>query len=182
MRIEPTELEGVLLLYPDVHPDARGYFFESYSSRRFVELGLGTFEAQDNESMSARGVVRGLHYQLAPHAQAKLVRAVAGRIFDVVVDVRRSSPTFGCWTGRILDGENHAMLYIPQGFAHGFSVLEGPAVVQYKCDAPWHPASERGISYRDATLAIDWLLDGIEPLVSPKDEGLPCLQEAELAP
>ena len=161
MRIEPTELEGVLLLYPDVHPDARGYFFESYSSRRFVELGLGTFEAQDNESMSARGVVRGLHYQLAPHAQAKLVRAVAGRIFDVA---------------------NHAMLYIPQGFAHGFSVLEGPAVVQYKCDAPWHPASERGISYRDATLAIDWHLDGMEPLVSPKDEGLPCLQEADLAP
>ena len=148
----PTSLEGVVLLEPRVYGDSRGYFFELYNQATFHALGLDYTWVQDNESRSSYGVIRGLHYQQAPYAQAKLVRAVVGRIFDVAVDIRPESATFGHWVGYELNDRNHRMLLIPRGFAHGFSVLSPVAVVHYKCDALYTPASEDGeqiVSKRD---------------------------------
>lgn len=167
----PTSLEGVVLLEPRVHGDSRGYFFELYNQATFHALGLDYTWVQDNESRSSYGVIRGLHYQQAPYAQAKLVRAVVGRIFDVAVDIRPESATFGHWVGYELNDSNHRMLLIPRGFAHGFSVLSPVAVVHYKCDALYTPASEGGVMYDDPQLAIDWQVPNGEQIVSKRDSG-----------
>lgn len=167
----PTSLEGVVLLEPRVYGDSRGYFFELYNQATFHALGLDYTWVQDNESRSSYGVIRGLHYQQAPYAQAKLVRAVVGRIFDVAVDIRPESATFGHWVGYELNDSNYRMLLIPRGFAHGFSVLSPVAVVHYKCDALYTPASEGGVMYDDPQLAIDWQIPNGEQIVSKRDCG-----------
>lgn len=171
MKQIPTSLEGVVLLEPRVYGDSRGYFFELYNQATFHALGLDYTWVQDNESRSSYGVIRGLHYQQAPYAQAKLVRAVVGRIFDVAVDIRPESTTFGRWVGYELNDSNHRMLLIPRGFAHGFSVLSPEAVVHYKCDALYTPASEGGVMYDDPQLAIDWQIPQGEQIVSKRDCG-----------
>lgn len=171
MKQIPTSLEGVVLLEPRVYGDSRGYFFELYNQATFHALGLDYTWVQDNESRSSYGVIRGLHYQQVPYAQAKLVRAVVGRIFDVAVDIRPESTTFGRWVGYELNDSNHRMLLIPRGFAHGFSVLSPVAVVHYKCDALYTPASEGGVMYDDPQLAIDWQIPQGEQIVSKRDCG-----------
>jgi dTDP-4-dehydrorhamnose 3,5-epimerase len=169
-RIE-TELEGVCILEPEVHGDDRGCFFEAYNKRVVETLGLIPEFVQDNESSSRRGVLRGLHYQVG-NPQAKLVRVVSGEVFDVAVDIRVGSPTFAKWTGTTLSDENKRMLYIPEGFAHGFYVLSESAVSIYKCSDYYSPASERGIIWNDLDIGIDWHLMGDGPILSDRDAGL----------
>ena len=178
MKFISTALPGVVILEPRVFEDARGYFFESYSAQKLAELGIDITFVQDNQSKSSYGVIRGLHYQLPPHAQTKLVRAVEGSIYDVAVDVRKGSPTFGKWIGVELSAENKRQLLIPHGFAHGFSVLSSTAVVQYKCDAYYSPSSEGGIRFDDPELGIDWQIPGDQAKVSDKDQLLPPFQQA----
>ena len=180
MRILKTDIEGVLIIEPQLFEDERGYFFEAFSERKFAELtGIETRFVQDNESRSAKGVVRGLHFQLPPHAQSKLVRAVRGAILDVAVDIRRGSPTFGRYVAVELSEHNHRQLFIPRGFAHGFSVLEGDAIVEYKCDNYYAPEAEGAILWNDATLAIDWKVADSEVVVSAKDKANPLFEECE---
>jgi dTDP-4-dehydrorhamnose 3,5-epimerase len=165
-RIE-TGLPGVLLLEPRVFGDERGYFLESYNERLFAELGIGEKFVQDNHSFSSRNVLRGLHYQIQ-QAQGKLVRAITGEILDVVVDLRRSSPTLGKWEPFHLSGDNKHMLWVPPGFAHGFRVVSETANITYKTTDFYAPEHERTVMWNDRDLAIDWQLDG-EPTVSGKD-------------
>lgn len=180
MRILKTDIEGVLIIEPRLFEDERGYFFEAFSERKFAELtGIETRFVQDNESRSAVGVVRGLHFQLPPHAQSKLVRAVRGAILDVAVDIRRGSPTFGRYVAVELSEHNHRQLFIPRGFAHGFSVLEGDAIVEYKCDNYYAPEAEGAIRWNDAALAIDWKVADSEVVVSAKDKANPLFEECE---
>ncbi len=169
MNVRPTAIPDVVVLEPRVHGDARGFFMESFN-RRALEEALGrTLEfVQDNHSLSARGVLRGLHYQL-PRPQGKLVRVVRGEVFDVAVDLRRGSSTFGRWAGEALSAENRRQLWIPEGLAHGFLVLSDVAEVLYKTTEYWHPEHERCIRWDDPTLAVEWPLGGVTPLVSPKD-------------
>lgn len=189
MRVEPTSLAGVLLLTPDVFGDERGYFFESWNQRRFAAaLGLSEEQAprfvQDNQSRSIRGVLRGLHYQVAPEPQAKLVRCVAGEIFDVAVDLRCDSPTFGSWTAARLSGTNHHQLWVPVGFAHGFLTLSETADVHYKTAGFWNRACERAIRWDDPGIAIAWPFEelaGLDPLLTSKDAEAPSLAAAEAA-
>lgn len=162
-------LPGLQLLTPRVFADERGHFFESWSAARFREEAGDVDWVQDNESMSVRGTLRGLHYQKEPHAQAKLVRVVVGRVWDVTVDIRPGSATYGQWEGVELSGENKHQLYIPKGFAHGFLVLSDYAIFQYKVDAPWNRESEACIRWNDPTLAIDWPLPESELIISEKD-------------
>jgi len=164
-----TAIEGVLLLEPVVHGDRRGFFLEFYNERTFRELGITHRFVQDNHSLSRAGVLRGLHYQLT-HPQAKLVRVIAGEVFDVAVDVRRGSPTFGKWVGEVLSAENKRMLFVPEGFAHGFYVLSDQAQFLYKCSDFYDPQGERGIIWNDPDLAVEWPIppDG-EPILSEKD-------------
>ena len=170
MRILKTDIEGVLIIEPQLFEDERGYFFEAFNERAFAELtGIETRFVQDNESRSVKGVVRGLHFQLPPHVQSKLVRVVRGAILDVAVDIRRGSPTFGRYVAVELSEHNHRQLFIPRGFAHGFSVLEGDAVVEYKCDNYYAPEAEGAIRWDDPTLAIDWRIAHNEAIVSAKD-------------
>lgn len=177
MKISETPLDGVLLLEPKVFGDARGWFMEIFNATVFREHGLpGTF-AQDNQSHSAGGVVRGLHYQLH-EPQGKLVRCTRGAIFDVAVDIRRGSPQFGRWTGFELTEENRRMLWIPPRFAHGFSVLGESAEVVYKCTTLWHQPSDRSILWNDPDLGIDWRV--ADPSLSQKDASAPRLRDAEL--
>jgi dTDP-4-dehydrorhamnose 3,5-epimerase len=176
MNIIQTDFQGLVIIEPEVFEDARGYFFESYSRRALEEAGIGTAFVQDNQSLSRRGVVRGLHFQAPPHAQAKLVRALEGTVFDVAVDLRRGAPSFGQWFGMELSAENRRQLYIPQGFAHGFSVLSEQAVLLYKCDRFYHPQSERGIRYNDPQLGIRWNIGGAQAVVSEKDLLLPAFE------
>lgn len=179
MKLIHTDIEGVFIIEPKLFSDERGYFFEAFNSRRFEELsGIRTAFVQDNESRSARGVVRGLHFQLPPHAQSKLVRVVRGRIIDVAVDIRRGSPTFGRYVAVELSDENHRQLFIPRGFAHGFGVLEGDAIVEYKCDNYYAPEAEGAIRWDDPELAIDWRIDG-EVIVSAKDQNNKLLRECD---
>lgn len=179
MKLIPTDIEGVLIIEPRLFSDERGYFFEAFNHRRFAELtGIRTVFVQDNESRSAAGVIRGLHFQLPPHAQSKLVRVVRGRILDVAVDIRRGSPTFGRHVAVELSDENHRQLFIPRGFAHGFSVLEGDAIVEYKCDNYYAPDCEGSIRWDDPQLAIDWHIDG-EAIVSTKDLANRILEECD---
>lgn len=169
MKIQRTPIDGLLVLEPKVFEDERGYFLESFHQERYREAGILTDFIQDNESKSARGVIRGLHYQLNPFSQGKLVRVVEGCVFDVAVDLRRQSPTFGKWFGVELSGSNKKQFYIPRGFAHGFSVLSDTAVFSYKCDNYYRPKQERGIIYNDPDLCIDWRIPEAEVVVSEKD-------------
>ena len=175
-----------LLLSPRLFGDDRGFFFESWNQRSFAAaLGLPVEQApafvQDNHSRSSRGVLRGLHYQLQPHPQGKLVRCIVGEIFDVTVDIRRSSPTFGQWVGAVLSSENHQQLWVPEGFAHGFLTLSAQAEVLYKTTDFWSQKCERAIRWDDPQVAIAWPLDslgGIEPLLAEKDAAAPGMAEA----
>ena len=178
MKVESTPLDGVLILEPKVFGDARGFFLESFNERVFDKIvGTHVDFVQDNHSRSARGVLRGLHYQLAPQAQGKLVRVVSGAVFDVAVDMRRSSPTFGRWTGVELTAENHKMFWIPPGFAHGFVVISDFADFLYKATAFYEPTAEGAVHWQDPDIGIDWPR-GIEPLLSPKDQQAPALSQA----
>lgn len=179
MKTEWTHIPGVCILTPDIFGDARGYFFESYSQARFDEAVRRVRFVQDNESKSSFGVVRGLHFQKGRYAQSKLVRVVRGRVLDVAVDIRRGSPTFGQHVAVELSGENHRQLFVPRGFAHGFSVLSEEAVFQYKCDNPYAPDQEGAVAWDDPALGIDWRLRPEEVRLSAKDAHHPRLCEAE---
>lgn len=185
MNVLPTDIPGVLILEPRVFEDARGYFFESFSQREFDEkvvplLGHPVNFVQDNESMSAFGVVRGLHFQRPPFTQSKLVRCVRGRVLDVAVDIRRGSPTFGRHVAVELTEDNHRQFFIPKGFAHGFAVLSETAVFQYKCDEFYHPEADAGIQLLDPALGIDWRIPLESAILSDKDRRQPLLADADL--
>ncbi|MCL6443688.1 MAG: dTDP-4-dehydrorhamnose 3,5-epimerase [Alicyclobacillus sp.] len=178
MRRIDTELDGVFLIEPDVFEDHRGFFTESYNERKFRELGVDVTFVQDNHSYSAQaGTVRGLHYQLPPAAQSKLVRVVQGAIYDVAVDIRPGSPTFGKWVGVILSAVNHRQLFIPRGFAHGFCTLVPDTHVMYKVDQYYSKEHDRGILWNDPALAIPW--PTTQAVLSDKDQRHPTLAEAE---
>jgi len=171
MKVTATKLEGVLLIEPQVWEDGRGCFFESYNQERFAAAGIGVAFVQDNHSRSGRNVLRGLHYQAPPFAQDKLVRTVAGEVYDVVVDLRHGSPTFGQWAGFELTAGNRRMLFVPKGYAHGFCVLGNSADVLYKCSALYAPQAARGIRWNDPDLAIDWPVR--DPVLSAQDRTYP---------
>jgi dTDP-4-dehydrorhamnose 3,5-epimerase len=179
MKLLPTDHPELLLIEPDVHRDARGFFLETYHARRYAELGIPGVFVQDNHSRSGRAVLRGLHYQL-DHPQGKLVRVASGRIFDVAVDIRRGSPYFGHCTGVELSGENQLQLYIPPGFAHGFCVLSEQVDFLYKCTDYYAPGDEYGIAWNDPALAIDW--PAMDYRLSDKDRSYPVLAEATRLP
>jgi dTDP-4-dehydrorhamnose 3,5-epimerase len=173
MNIEQTFIKDLVILTPDIFEDKRGYFYEAYNKSKFSGLGIEIDFVQDNQSFSQRGTLRGLHYQNLPFAQTKLVRVMQGEIMDVAVDLRKDSPTYGKHFGIKLTSENKKQLLVPQGFAHGFSVLSETAVVLYKCDEFYNKQSEGGIRYDDETLNIDWGMDLKEAIVSEKDLVLP---------
>ena len=180
MKIIKTPIEGLLIVEPRVFKDNRGYFFESYNKKLYEDSGIKDDFVQDNQSFSSYGVIRGLHYQLNPFAQSKLVRVLQGKIFDVAVDLRKGSKTFGKWFGVELSDENFRQLYIPRGFAHGFSVLSETAIVFYKCDNYYAPEYERGIIYNDTNLNIDWKIPVGKEVISEKDmKNLP-FRDAEM--
>jgi dTDP-4-dehydrorhamnose 3,5-epimerase len=179
MEIIETGFEGLLVIKPIVFTDSRGYFFESFNRDVFINEGISFSPVQDNESRSSLGVIRGLHYQLKPHDQAKLIRVVVGKIFDVALDIRSGSATYGKWFGIALDSETKSQLFIPRGFAHGFSVLSDIAVIQYKVDNTYNRQAERGISLNDPELGIDWKIGNSIPLISDKDQKNPSLLKAE---
>ena len=178
MKVIETDIEGVVILEPDVFGDARGYFFESYSQARFDAQVRPVRFVQDNESKSKRGVLRGLHFQKGRDPQSKLVRVVQGAVLAGAVDIRRGSPTFGRYVAVELSGENKRQFFVPRGFAHGFSVLSDEAVFQYKCDNFYAPQSEGAIAWDDPDIGIDWRLAPEEVLLSPKDSAHPRLKEA----
>jgi len=181
MKAEQTRLKGCYLLYPDVFEDVRGNFFESFNQQKFNQIiGQSILFVQDNESFSERGVLRGLHFQKGEWAQAKLVRVVQGSVWDVVVDIRPNSPTFGESMGVELSEENRRQLFIPKGFAHGFVVLSKLAKFLYKCDNFYNKESEGGIIYNDTTLNIDWKLEYEKLIISEKDLALPKLENLEI--
>ena len=169
MTVYRTDIDGIAIIEPHIFTDGRGYFFESWSRREFEEkIGVIDF-CQDNESMSSYGVMRGLHFQYPPYAQSKLVRCVSGTVLDVAVDIRKGSPTYGKHIAVELSAENHRQLFIPKGFAHGFSVLSETAVFQYKCDNFYHPEADGGISITDSSLEIDWRIPEDKAILSKKD-------------
>ncbi len=179
MEVIKTPIEGLLIIEPRIFKDARGYFFESFSQREFEEkVGPVTF-VQDNESMSTRGVMRGLHFQRPPYTQTKLVRCVRGAVLDVAVDIRKGSPTFGQHVAVELSEENHRQFFITKGFAHGFAVLSDEAVFQYKCDEFYHPEADGGIQLCDPSLGIDWHIPFDEAILSEKDTKHPFLKDFE---
>jgi dTDP-4-dehydrorhamnose 3,5-epimerase len=182
VEFEPTAIPDVVLIRPKVFGDPRGYFFESWEERKFAAAGLDLKFVQDNHSRSARHILRGLHYQIQ-QAQGKLVRVVTGAVFDVAVDIRRSSPTFGRWVGVTLTEENHHMLWVPPGFAHGFVVLSESADFLYRCTDFWAPPHERAIAWNDPDLGIKWPLpEGAQPLLSTKDAVAGSFRDAEYYP
>ena len=179
MNIIETEIQGVYIIEPKVFGDSRGYFFESYSRREF-EAKVGPVEfVQDNESKSKYGVLRGLHFQKGKDAQSKLVRVVKGRVLDVAVDIRKGSPTFGKYVAIELTEDNHRQLFVPRGFAHGFSVLSEEAIFQYKCDNLYAPQAEGAIAWNDPEVGIDWQLPAEDVLLSAKDANHPMLKDSE---
>lgn len=173
LTVEKTEIDGVLLITPAVYGDSRGYFTETYNERDYREAGIDVTFVQDNESRSARGVLRGLHFQKT-HPQAKLVRVLEGEVFDVAVDLREGSPTHGQWTGAVLTAENHKQIFIPKGFAHGFLVLSEYAVFAYKCDDFYDPTDEGGLLWNDPSIGIEWpIAPDMTLLLSEKDKHQP---------
>jgi dTDP-4-dehydrorhamnose 3,5-epimerase len=179
MNVIQTALAGVLVLEPKVFGDARGFFMESWNARAFREAtGVDATFVQDNHSRSARHVLRGLHYQVV-RPQGKLVRVVAGEVFDVAVDLRRASPTFGRWTGAVLSASNHRQMWIPPGFAHGFLVLSETADFLYKTTEYWFPEHDRALAWNDPSVAIDWPLGGAMPALAAKDANAPRLADAQ---
>lgn len=172
MNIIKTSIEGVVIIEPSLFKDTRGYFFESFNQKEFEEKVYKTTFVQDNESKSNYGVIRGLHYQKPPFAQSKLVRVIKGAVIDVAVDIRKDSPTFKRYVAVELTEENHLQLFIPKGFAHGFSVLSEEVIVQYKCDSYYHPEAEGIIAWNDAELSIDWKIDREKIRLSKKDSGI----------
>ena len=177
MEVIKTELEGVVIIEPKIFRDARGYFLESFSKKEFEEKVRKIAFVQDNESMSSYGVMRGLHFQLPPFTQSKLVRCVKGKVLDVAVDIRKGSPTFGKHVSVELSEDNHRQFFVPRGFAHGFAVLSETAVFQYKCDNFYAPQSDGGISILDDSLGIDWKLPTDKVILSEKDTKHPLLQD-----
>ncbi|HCC71325.1 MAG TPA: dTDP-4-dehydrorhamnose 3,5-epimerase [Bacteroidales bacterium] len=179
MKVIETGFSGLYIIEPVVFKDKRGYFFESYNMGQLKENKLNFTSLQDNESYSSGNVIRGLHYQLNPMAQAKLIRVVKGHIRDVVLDMRKGSPTYGKWKAVDLDSESKYQLFIPGGFAHGFSVLSKEAIILYKCDNYYSPDHERGVAFDDPALDIDWGIDPESTVVSEKDRNNPPLSEAD---
>lgn len=175
MKVIPTALEGVLILEPAVFGDERGYFFESYNRQAFKHAGIDAVFVQDNQSLSRKGVMRGLHFQTGEHAQAKLVRAMSGSVLDVTVDLRAGSPTYGQHVAVELSGENRRQMFIPRGFAHGFVVLSDEAVFSYKCDNFYNKAAEGGLRFNDPALGIDWRFKAEDMLVNERDAHFPTL-------
>jgi dTDP-4-dehydrorhamnose 3,5-epimerase len=178
MLIKESPLPGLLIIEPKVFEDSRGYFFESFNRKNLTDAGVDAQFVQDNQSLSQYGVLRGLHYQLAPYAQSKLVRVLQGSVWDVVVDIRKNSPTFGQYFGIEISAENKLQLFIPHGFAHGFAVTSQTAVFFYKCDCFYNPEAERGIHYNDPDLAIPWPISENEAIISTKDKVLPLFSQA----
>ena len=180
MNIIRTEIPDVVIIEPRVFGDSRGYFFESFSEREFKEQVADVNFVQDNESKSCFGVVRGLHFQKPPHAQAKLVRVVKGKVLDVAVDIRKGSPTYGRHVEVELSEDNHRMVFIPKGFAHGFAVLSEEAVFQYKCDDYYAPETEGAVAWNDPDLDIDWRLPLDKVILSVKDTAHPSFKDADI--
>jgi len=179
MKIIETGFKGLLVIKPVIHSDSRGYFFESFNQGEFQNAGISFTPVQDNESKSSKGVIRGLHYQLKPFDQAKLIRVVEGKIFDVALDIRKDSLTFGKWFGIELDSETKDQVLIPRGFAHGFSVLSDIAIVHYKCDNIYNSQQERGIALNDPALDINWKTGSIITVISVKDLNNPLFKDAD---
>lgn len=179
MEIIKTDIDGVVIIEPRLFRDGRGYFFESYSEKDFNAQVREVRFVQDNESKSSYGVLRGLHFQKPPYAQSKLVRVVKGAVLDVAVDIRKSSPTFGQHVAVELTEDNHRQLFIPHGFAHGFSVLSDEVIFQYKCDNFYAPQSEGAIAWNDPALGIDWRIPADKVILSEKDKHHPLLKDAE---
>jgi dTDP-4-dehydrorhamnose 3,5-epimerase len=178
MNIETTPIKDLIIINPSVYNDDRGYFYESYNQRFFRDKGIYTNFVQDNQSYSTKNVLRGLHFQtIAP--QAKLVRCVVGEVYDVVVDLRKSSETYKQWYGVKLSDENKKMMFVPKGFAHGFLTLSDYAIFQYKCDELYMPTADAGVNFKDEELNIDWLVDINELIISEKDRVLPRLADIE---
>lgn len=175
---QTTNIPDVKIITPRVFGDSRGFFFESYKKSEFFENGIKEIFIQDNHSKSTKGVLRGLHYQLQPKAQAKIVRCIKGEIFDVAVDIRKNSDTYGKWVGEVLNEDNKKMLYIPAGFAHGFYVLSDEAEICYKASDEYSPENDRGIIWNDAQIGINWCLCE-QPILSTKDQTHPTLENAE---
>lgn len=179
MKVTPLKLQGASIIEPIVRGDSRGYFMESYNNAILLKHGIKYDFIQDNQSLSAEpGVLRGLHYQLNPKAQTKLIRVLSGAIYDVIVDIRRNSPTFGQWVGVILSEHNHRQLLVPKGFAHGFCTIGSNTQVLYKVDEYYSPENDRGIIWNDPALGIDWPTSN--PILSDKDQRHPLLQDAEI--
>ena len=179
MNVTDTEIEGVKIVEPQVFGDARGYFVEQYNAERYKAAGITADFVQDNESFSSKGVVRGLHWQAGSHAQAKLVRVIRGAVWDVAVDIRKGSPTFGKHVAVTLTGENKRQFFIPRGFAHGFIVLEDATLFSYKCDNLYCPTADRGMLFSDPALGIEWPEVGVELKLSEKDRRHPLLKDIE---
>lgn len=177
MNIIQTPIEGLLVIEPQVFRDARGYFVETYNRQHYLDAGITAEFVQDNQSCSSYGVVRGLHFQRPPYSQAKLVCCTQGKVLDVAVDLRHESPTFGQWYAVELSGENHRQLFIPCGFAHGFSVLSDTATFTYKCDNLYHPEADGGLLLSDPDLAIDWRIPETERILSDKDKKHPFFKD-----
>jgi len=180
MELIATPIKDLLIIKPRVFADARGYFLETYNAERYHEAGIAQNFLQDNMSKSTYGVVRGLHFQRPPYSQSKLVSVTVGRVWDVAVDLRKGSPTYGQWHGVELTDENHLQFLIPRGFAHGFSVLSETAIFTYKCDNLYHPEADGGIMFNDPDLAIDWKIPAEKMLLSDKDTKHPLLREAKI--
>ena len=177
IKVIETAIQDMVIVEPQVFGDARGYFMETYREDAFAKAGLSMTFVQDNQSMSSKGVLRGLHLQ-TQYSQGKLVRVISGTVYDVGVDLRAGSSTYGQYVGEILSGENKRMLYIPEGFAHGYLVLSDVAVFTYKCTRLYHPEYDAGIIYNDPDIGIDWPLDGMEAILSDKDKKLPAFKQA----
>ena len=180
MEVKRTGIEGVLVIEPKVFGDERGYFFESFNAKEFKEkTGIDVNFVQDNESKSRYGVLRGMHFQNPPYTQSKLVRVVKGKVLDVVVDIRKGSPTYGKYEMCELTEDNHRQFFVPKGMAHGFAVLSDEAVFQYKCDDFYHPEAEGAIAWNDPAIAINWPITADEIILSEKDKHHPCLKDFE---
>jgi dTDP-4-dehydrorhamnose 3,5-epimerase len=179
-QIRTTPIDGLLVIEPKVFADERGFFMESFKASDFAAFGITQDFVQDNHSKSRKGVIRGLHFQRAPYAQGKLVRVTRGRVWDVAVDLRKGSPTFGTWCAVELSADNHLLFWIPEGFAHGFLALEDDTELLYKCTAEYNPTSDGGIRWNDPDIAVVWPQIGVSPLISSKDAVLPLLKDCAL--